>query len=190
MRNAKSSVIRSPMRAVVPPSVMPCLPAVPKMAPTMPLTMPLRIKPAPRAASQPSATPTQLVPLSASEDDLYPELRPDSSLSLRASSTLRGPVPPRPSERTSFSSTLGASVLPSLFVIRLLLSSVVLVGRLACFSLRPGLRSGPWCGRRAARPLLLCLYKERGGSGIPDPPTPRGPPRLSLVLEAPCGLVV
>src|ERR671916_1110886 len=126
MRNAKSSVIRSPMRAVVPPSVMPCLPAVPKMAPTMPLTMPLRMSPAPRAASQPSTTLTQLVPLSASEDDLYPELRPDASLSLRASSTLRGPVPPRPSERTSLSSTLGASVLPSLLVIRLLLSSVVL----------------------------------------------------------------
>src|SRR5919199_2399291 len=91
----------SPTRAVVPPSVMPWRPAAPKMAPTMPLTMPLRMRPAPRAASQPSTTLTQLVPLSSSSGT-YPEVR---------------------AERTSCSSTLGASVLPCLSVICLLLSS-------------------------------------------------------------------
>src|SRR5215217_3117219 len=37
------------------------------MAPTIPLTMPLRMRPAPRAASQPRTTLTQLVPRSSPE---------------------------------------------------------------------------------------------------------------------------
>src|SRR5215213_8612785 len=121
MRKANRRVIKSPTRAVVPPSAMPCRPAVPKIAPTMPLTRPLRIRPAPSAASHPSTTLTQLVPLSASEDGTYPEPRLDS-WSLRPSSTLRGPDPPRSSARTSFSSTLGALVFPCLSLIRSLLS--------------------------------------------------------------------
>src|SRR5829696_8894469 len=100
IRKARSSVIRSPMRAVAPPSVNPWRPAVPKMAPIMPLTIPLRMRPAPSAASHPSTTLTQLVPLSSSSG-AYPELR---------------------AERTSRSSTLWAPVLPSLSVIVVLLS--------------------------------------------------------------------
>src|SRR5215203_899124 len=67
MRKAKSSVINSPIKAVVPPSVKPWRPAVPKIAPTMPLTIPLRMRPAPKAANQPRTTLTQLVPLSSPE---------------------------------------------------------------------------------------------------------------------------
>src|ERR671920_336726 len=99
MRKANSNVISNPIRAVVPPSVKPWRPAVPKMAPTIPLTMPLRMRPAPSAASQPSTTLTQLVPLSSSRG-ANPEVWP---------------------ERTSRSATLGASVLPCLSVICLLL---------------------------------------------------------------------
>src|SRR3712207_285344 len=80
----------SPTRAVVPPSVMPWRPAVPKIAPTMPLTMPLRMRPAPRAASQPNTTLSQLVPLSSSSG-VYPEARP---VRASRSSTLRAPVFP------------------------------------------------------------------------------------------------
>src|SRR5215207_1631112 len=92
MRKAKSNVIRSPIRAVAPPSVKPWRPAEPKIAPTIPLTIPLRMRPAPRAASQPRTTLTRLVPLSTSSG-VYLKLRPS---------------------RTSCSSTFGASVFPSL----------------------------------------------------------------------------
>src|SRR4051794_9963709 len=98
------------MRAVAPPSVRPWRPTVPKMAPIIPLTIPLRMSPAPSAASQPSTTLTQLVPRSSS-GAAYPELR---------------------AERTSRSSTLWAFVLPSLSVIRALLSVVLSVRSLAC----------------------------------------------------------
>src|SRR5215203_2625333 len=143
MRKAKSNVISKPIRAVVPPSVKPWRPAVPKIAPTIPLTMPLRMRPAPRAASHPRTTLTQLVPRSSPEvprDELLAALLPPSR-SLLASPTMREAEPPplsRPaSERVSplgsepigvplrspYSvSTLGASVLPSLCVIRVLLS--------------------------------------------------------------------
>src|ERR671912_2066110 len=97
------------MRAVAPPSVNPWRPAVPKMAPIIPLTIPLRMRPAPRAASQPSTTLTQLVPLSSS-GGAYPELR---------------------AERTSRSSTLWALVLPSLSVIVVLLARVLSARSLA-----------------------------------------------------------
>src|SRR5215207_7072197 len=143
MRKAKSSVIRSPIKAVVPPSVKPWRPAVPKIAPTIPLTMPLRMRPAPKAASQPRTTLTQLVSLSVPEvprDELL-AARLSPSRSLLASPTMREAEPPPlsrpPSERVSpvgpepigvplrspyLVSTLGASVLPSLSVIRVLLS--------------------------------------------------------------------
>jgi hypothetical protein len=102
-------VIRSPIRAVVPPSVRPWRPAVPKIAPTIPLTIPLRMRPAPRAASQPNTTLTQLVPLS-----VFEEAYRESELpcSVRTSLTLRGPEPsPSLERRSPYSvSTLGASV--------------------------------------------------------------------------------
>src|SRR5918997_4933793 len=94
----------------------------------MPLTMPLRMRPAPRAASQPSTTLTQLVPLSVLL--AFTEPRSDSR-SLRASSTRRGPV--------SFSSTRGALVLPSLSVICLLLPRSLVC---PCFLLCRGLGLG------------------------------------------------
>src|SRR5215211_6150692 len=143
MRKAKSNVISSPIRAVVPPSVKPWRPAVPKIAPTIPLTMPLRMRPAPRAASHPRTTLTQLVPRSSPEvprDELLAALL-SPSRSLLASPTMReaelpplsrpasecvSPVGPEPIEvplRSPYSvSTLGTSVLPSLCVIRVLLS--------------------------------------------------------------------
>src|SRR5918995_1872449 len=143
MRKAKSNVIRSPIRAVVPPSVKPWRPAVPKIAPTIPLTMPLRMRPAPRAASHPRTTLTQLVPRSSPDvprDELLAALL-SPSRSLLASPTMReaelpplsrpaservSPVGPEPIGvplRSPYSvSTLGASVLPSLCVIRVLLS--------------------------------------------------------------------
>src|ERR671911_2452782 len=143
MRKAKSNVISRPIRAVVPPSVKPWRPAVPKMAPTIPLTMPLRMRPAPRAASHPRTTLTQLVPRSSPEvprDELLAALL-SPSRSLLASPTMReaelpplsrpaservSPVGPEPIGvplRSPYSvSTLGASVLPSLCVIRVLLS--------------------------------------------------------------------
>jgi hypothetical protein len=76
--------------------------------------MPLRMSPAPRAASQPKTTLVQLVPSS------FSLVRRSSSCSLRASPTLRVPDSARPSpERTSFSPTLGAPVLPSSLVLSL-----------------------------------------------------------------------
>src|ERR687894_1346803 len=139
------------MRAVVPPSVMPCLPAVPNMAPTMPLTMPLRISPAPRAASQPSTTLSQLVPLSVLAD-AYRESEPPCSV--RTSLTLRGPEPPLSFERRSpySESSLGASVLLSL---RSLSLTQLLPSGSPCLNSRvviQGPRSGPKDGRRAAHP--------------------------------------
>src|SRR5919107_1278024 len=143
MRKAKSSVIRSPIKAVVPPSVKPWRPAVPKIAPTIPLTMPLRMRPAPRAASHPRTTLTQLVPRSSPEvprDELLAALLSPSRSPLASPTMREAELPPlsRPaSERVSpvgpepigvplrspYSvSTLGASVLPSLCVIRVLLS--------------------------------------------------------------------
>src|SRR5215211_4251592 len=96
---------------------MPWRPAAPKIAPTIPLTMPLRIKPAPRAASQPITTLTQLVPRS-STDAAYAGPR-----SARTSLILRGADSSCLSACTSRSSTFGASVLPSLSLTCLLLPS-------------------------------------------------------------------
>src|SRR5215212_5393284 len=107
MRKAKSSVISSPIRAVVPPSVKPWRPAEPKIAPTIPLTIPLRMRPAPRAANQPRTTLTQLVPLSSSSG-VYLELRPS---------------------RTSCSSTFGALVFPSLLPLVLIYLLRLVEGR-------------------------------------------------------------
>src|SRR5215211_7500979 len=53
----------SPTRLEAAPSVADCCaPPAPRIAPTMAPTMPLRIRPAPRAASQPQITLVQLVP--------------------------------------------------------------------------------------------------------------------------------
>src|SRR5215216_2953427 len=79
--------------------------------------MPLRIKPAPRAASQPITTLTQLVPRS-STDAAYAGPR-----SARTSLILRGADSSCLSACTSRSSTFGASVLPSLSLTCLLLPS-------------------------------------------------------------------
>src|SRR5215217_968448 len=105
MRKAKSNVISSPIRAVVPPSVKPWRPAEPKIAPTILLTIPLKMRPAPRAASHPRTTLTQLVPLSSSSG-VYLELRPS---------------------RTSCSSTFGVSVFPSLLPLVLIFYLLLLV---------------------------------------------------------------
>ncbi len=81
-KSAKTSVTtraRSATRLVVPASVPPPKPKAPKIAPTTALTMPLRIRLAPRAASQPKITLVQLVPRSG--------CRP---LSSRTSPTRRG----------------------------------------------------------------------------------------------------
>src|SRR5829696_3316618 len=174
MRKAKSNVMSSPIKAVVPPSVKPWRPAVPKIAPTIPLTMPLRMRPAPKAASQPRTTLTQLVSLSVPEvprDELL-AARLSPSRSLLASPTMREAEPPplsRPaSERVSpvgpepigvplrspYSvSTLGASVLPSLSVIRVLLSWWSCRSALASFLRRAlGLGQGAVVEQRPKHP--------------------------------------
>src|SRR5215218_1374806 len=113
------------------------------MAPTIPLTMPLRMRPAPRAASQPRTTLTQLVPRSSPEvprDELLAALlapprsvldsptrreaeRPPLSQPASERVSPVGPEPIGVPLRSPYSvSTLGASVLPSLSVIRVLLS--------------------------------------------------------------------
>src|SRR5215203_4796332 len=93
----------------MPPSVPPCTPRAPRIPPTSPPTIPLRMSPAPSAASQPKITLVQLVflyPCDNSYDMPWP-------LPL---SWFRRPSP----ERTSFSSTLGASVLPFPLVLSLI----------------------------------------------------------------------
>src|SRR5215210_2266416 len=93
----------------MPPSVPPCTPKTPRIPPTTVPTIPLRMRPAPRAASQPKMTLVQLV-------FLYPC---DNSYDMPWPLPLcwfRCPSP----ERTSFSSTLGAPVLPSPLVLSLI----------------------------------------------------------------------
>src|SRR3712207_2438976 len=93
----------------MPPSVPPCTPRAPRIPPTTPPTIPLRMSPAPRAASQPKMTLVQLV-------FLYPCDNSYDMPWVLPLSWLRRPSP----ERTSFSSTLGAPVLPSPLVLSLI----------------------------------------------------------------------